>query len=314
MFDIRFFSQSILVEQQVNTIQLFWQMIKQLKSKFLLVWQRAFTNAVLFISLIIVSCAANASFDKTIQPKWAINNPMSKAVIYHDEWQSFLNNHVITNKEGINLVNYAQIGEEDSNLLNTYIKKLSQIDIGQYNRAEQLAYWLNLYNALVVQTVSSYYPVSSIEDINISPGLFSIGPWGKKIISIQNTELSLEEIQNHIIRPIWNDQRTLYAMNNAAIGAANLNKQAFHGSTLENELNKIATEYINSPRAVQVIDNELILSKTYDWFKEDFGVSDEDIILHLKFFAKEPLLCQLKQAHHIDSYIYNWHLNQTTAN
>ena len=156
-----------------------------------------------------MASTTHASFNKSLWPKWEVNNPLSQAVIPHDDWQEFLNRRLVTNEEGINLVDYSHLTDADSTLLKGYIEKMAQINIANYNRDEQLAFWLNLYNALTVQIVADYYPIGSIEEINISPGLFSIGPWGKKIVTIKGTSLSLEEIQNRIIRPICNDAHAI---------------------------------------------------------------------------------------------------------
>jgi hypothetical protein len=48
-----------------------------------------------------------------------------------------------------------------------YLAELSRTPIAQYSRAEQLAYWINLYNALTVRTVLRHYPVASIRDIDV---------------------------------------------------------------------------------------------------------------------------------------------------
>lgn len=271
--------------------------------------------ALYFIILLLafLSNVGYASFNKNLWPRWQINNPLSQENISHDDWQTFLDTKIVTNDEGINLVDYAHLNQESYNLLKQYVSKMAKVNINAYNRAEQLAFWLNLYNALTVLTVADHYPVGSIEEINISPGLFSVGPWGKKMITINNTLISLDEIQNRIIRPIWNDPRTLYALNNGSIGAANLSKQAFHGFNLEAALNAAAFEYINSLRGVQVIEGALVVSKIYDWFDEDFGGTKQGVITHLKQFAKEPLLSQLKHVNDIDSHVYNWHLNTTVA-
>lgn len=266
-----------------------------------------------FIGLFLITELANASFHKSLWPKWEVNNPLSQITISHDDWQKFLDRRVITNEEGINLVDYAHLTKEDYNLLKGYIDKMSKIDIDNYNRNEQLAFWINLYNALTVQIIADYYPVGSIEEINISPGLFSIGPWGKKLITVDESNLSLDEIQNRIIRPVWNDQRTLYAINNGSIGAANLSKKVYRGINLDAALDEAAFDYINSLRGVQVIEGSLIVSKIYDWFSEDFGGTKQDVIIHLKQFAKEPLSSQLKHVNDIDSYVYNWHLNATVS-
>lgn len=272
-----------------------------------------FITVSLLFFLTVSMNPANAAYTKDLWPIWEMTNPLSTASISHQSWQTFLNNRVSTNEEGINLVDYTHINTDDILLLKNYIDAMGHINIDNYNRNEQLAFWLNLYNAAIIHTVASYYPVSSIEEINISPGLFSIGPWSAKLVTINNIPLSLEEIQNRIIRPIWNDARTNYALNNGAIGAPNLSKEAYQGNRIEQQLNTAASNYINSLRGAQVIEGKLIISKIYEWFSDDFGGSKQNIIIHLKQFAKEPLSSQLKHINTIDSYIYNWHLNSVIA-
>lgn len=265
------------------------------------------TNCLFFFALF--SAGAHASFNKSLWPTWEINNPLSNEHISHQLWQEFLNHHLIINEENINLIDYAHLSQHDLHLLKKYIDTMAQINIDNYNRHEQLAYWINVYNALTVQTVTNYYPISTIQEINISPGLFSVGPWGANLITIKNISLSLDDINNRIIRPIWNDPRTHYALNNATIGAPNLSKKSYQGVLLEQQLNDAASNYINSLRGVQAIDGALIISKIYDWYEEDFGGTKQDVIHHLMQFAKEPLLSELKLMNTIDSYIYNWHIN-----
>lgn len=262
---------------------------------------------------LLFSQVSVASFHKNTWHKWTIHSSMSQAVISHHEWQDFLTRHVKTNDEGINLVDYPHLSEADLDLLQNYITRLSQIHIQNYTRDEQLAFWLNLYNALTVQVIADYYPVETIQDIKISPGLFNSGPWGANLVKVDGVQLSLDDIQNRIIRPIWNDPRTLYAMSHATIGGANLPKEAFQGSTINNQLNQAAYEYINSLRAIQIVEGKLIVSKIYDWFKDDFGGNTKGLIIHLSQFAKKPLKSHLNQINTVNSYIYNWHLNSTVA-
>ena len=65
----------------------------------------------------------------------------------------------------------------DRKALAQYLDALAAVPISRYERDEQLAYWINLYNALTVKVILDHYPVDSIRDINISPGWFSVGPW-----------------------------------------------------------------------------------------------------------------------------------------
>lgn len=265
-----------------------------------------------YLWIVLLSFMTNfayASFHKSLWPMWEVNNPLSKKIISHKAFNDFLEKYVTTNDEGINLVNYAKLESKDLAALKQYLKDMSAISIEEYNRNEQLAYWINVYNALTIRTIASYYPIGNVQEVNISPGLFSVGPWGAMLITIQHTSLSLDDIDNRIIRPIWNDPRTHYALNNATIGAPNLNKIAYSGAQIEAQLNEAASTYINSLRGVQVIEGKLILSKLFDWYEEDFGGTKQAVIYHLAQFAKDPLSSQLKHINTIDTYSYNWHIN-----
>ena len=267
----------------------------------------------LLACLFFVSTTALASFHKHIWPQWQAHNPLSQAVISHQKWQDFLSKYLYTNDEGINLVDYPHLTKNDLALLNAYIKHLSKININEYNRNEQLAFWLNLYNALIVQLIADYYPVDTVQDVNISPGLFSVGPWGANLVTIGGTQLTLDDIQNRIIRAIWNDPRTLYAINDGCIGAPNLRKQVYQGATINEQLNQATRDYINSMRGLQIIEGKLILSKMYEWYLDDFGGRESDIVHHLTYFANKPLHDDLRKIDSINSYTYNWHLNSTVA-
>lgn len=274
---------------------------------------KLFKPGLLFFLLffVLLSCPVFASYVKNIWPLWEVHDPLSTASIDHGDWQKFLDKHVITNQEGITLVDYAHIDNKELQALQAYIAKMGSIKIENYNRREQLAFWINLYNALTVLTVAHYYPVGSIDEINTSPGLFSIGPWATKLITINKTQLSLDDIQNRIIRPIWNDPRTLYAINNGSIGAPNLSKETYYGSLIESQLNEAAFNYVNSYRGAQITEGKCTLSKMYEWYMDDFGGAKKNVLLHIKQFAREPLKSQLNHINTIDNYVYNWHLNKT---
>lgn len=259
-----------------------------------------------------VTMALAAPHPQKLWSHWEVNDPLSTRTIDHSSWNAFLSEHVRPNRNGINTVEYDKIDAADHQRLNDYIWRLSQVDLPQYNRREQLAYWINLYNAIVVKTILEHYPTRSINDINISPGYFSEGPWTANLVRVGRYKVSLEDIESRILRPIWNDVRIHYALNYAAIGSPNLQAQAFTAQNLEELLNKAAFEFINSGRAVSVIQDKLITSAIYDWFIEDFGGDVEDLLTHLRFYAKPKLLAELRHAHHIDKTVFNWHINATS--
>ena len=142
-----------------------------------------------------VSLPARAHGPKAeLWPRWEAYDPGSRAWINHRQWRRFLAAYVEAGGDRINRVRYGAVTEADRQLLDDYVASLTALPIAAYNRDEQFAYWINLYNAVTLQVVLDHYPVASILDISISPGVFTFGPWGKKLITIDGEELSLDDI------------------------------------------------------------------------------------------------------------------------
>ena len=272
---------------------------------------------VLFTSASPVAAGAlEALFapEAEIWQTWTRHNPDAVERIDHSDWDRFLTSYVVEASDGINRVAYGRVRGEDRDDLSRYIDTLSAIPIGRYGRTEQLAYWINLYNALTVKVVLDHYPVTSIRDIDTSPGIFADGPWGKKLVTVENEELSLNDIEHRILRPIWRDPRIHYAVNCASIGCPNLGKRAYTSVNVEDSLDMAAATFINHPRAAQVVNGKLTVSSIYSWFQNDFGKGEEEVIAHLKRYASPDLLAALATADTIDDDVYDWNLNDQPSN
>ena len=242
-------------------------------------------------------------------PRWELNDPDSSKSIDHSSWNDLLSRNVRKRNDGVNLFNYAGISDADRSNLAGFIANLSGISISQYNRAEQLAYWINLYNALTVQVMLDHYPVDSIRDIKISPGLFVIGPWNASIVSIEDENLSLNDIEHRILRPIWRDPRLHYVLNCASIGCPNLLNRAYPSSGMDKLLDQAATTYVNDPRGVSIVNGKVSVSKIYDWFISDFGGSEKTVLRHIQQFAKPQLAARLREIGKLSGEHYDWSIN-----
>ncbi|MCU7844994.1 MAG: DUF547 domain-containing protein [Candidatus Thiodiazotropha sp. (ex Monitilora ramsayi)] len=230
--------------------------------------------------------------------------------IDHEPWQQFLDRYLVVSGDGINRVKYAAVTKHDREMLGNYLKYLQRLPVRQMTRDQQLAYWINLYNAGTVSVILDHYPVASILDIDISPGLFSNGPWGKKLFTIDAQAVSLDDIEHRILRPLWRDPRIHYAVNCASLGCPNLQTTAFTEINAEELLNHAADIFINHQRGVRIDRDRLVVSSIYHWFKVDFGKNDAAIIEHLRQYAKAPLLKQLQNIAQIDDHDYDWSLNR----
>ena len=250
--------------------------------------------------------AASAAPSAKLWPLWTRHDATSTATIDNRAWDAFLKKYVRPGRGGVNLVAYGRVTGADKRALLDYLSRLSATRISAYSRREQRAYWINLYNALTVKVMLDHWPVKTIRDIGISPGLFARGPWGKKLVTVEGTQVSLDDIEHRILRPIWRDPRIHYAVNCASIGCPNLMATAFTATNADALLNKGARDYVNSPRGVRVENGRVIASSIYTWFQSDFGGSEAGVLSHLKKYAEPALKAQLDQVRDIDDYEYDW--------
>ncbi len=277
-----------------------------------MVWKLPFT--VFFLAGFAMQVQA-ASFQSLFAPdadlweRWRANDESATATIDHSAWNEFLMRYRQTGNDRIVRVSYGTVTPDDHSTLDAYIEGLAGLPISSYTRDQQFAYWVNLYNALTVQIVLDAYPVDSILDIDISRGLFADGPWDAALLTIEGEEVTLNDIEHRILRPIWNDPRIHYVVNCASIGCPNLGTRAIAAGELETMLNDAARAYINSPRGARIEDGALVVSRIYDWFHEDFGEDEEAVIAHLRQYAEPGLEQALMARERIDSYEYDWALN-----
>lgn len=243
-------------------------------------------------------------------PRWEAHDPRSNVAVDHGEWNRFLATYVARDDTGLNRVAYRRVTPADRAALGGYIEQLGIMPVGRLNRAEQFAYWANLYNALTVDVILAHYPVRSIFDISISTGWLSFGPWDKKLVAVADEMLSLNDIENRILRPIWRDPRVHYAVNCASVGCPNLRREAFSGARLDAQLTAAARDYVNHPRGVTLAEGRLKVSSIYVWFREDFGGSDEAVLGHLRAYAAPELVAALATVKSIDDNDYDWSLNE----
>jgi len=263
------------------------------------------------VAAMLALAAASAMAAPRSEPwsRWEAHDPASARVIDHAAWDAFLRTYVVPGADGINRVAYGRVSKPDRYGLARYLDMLTMTGISSHARPEQLAFWINLYNALTLRVVLDAYPVASIRDIAISPGLFSVGPWGRKLVTVEGEALSLDDIEHRILRPVWHDPRIHYAVNCASLGCPNLLPAAFTGANADGLLTEAARAYVNHPRGARVKDGRLTVSSIFVWYRADFGGDDKAVVAHLRQYAEPYLAAKLAPIVRISADAYDWALN-----
>jgi hypothetical protein len=255
-------------------------------------------------------CSAQAAQKAELWARWQKHDPANRQQIDHAAWERFLKQYLVTgDPSGIHRVRYQAVSFEDRKNLRGYLQAMQALTVSNYSRGEQRAYWINLYNAATVEMILSRFPVGSIRDINMSPGLLARGPWGAKLLSIEGEKISLDDIEHRILRPIWKDPRVHYALNCASLGCPNLQAEAYTADNTDALLEKGAREFINHPRGVAIQKGRLQVSSIYVWFQEDFGGDAEGLMEHWQDYANPRLAEALSKYSGGLTHDYDWRLN-----
>jgi hypothetical protein len=188
---------------------------------------------------------------------------IAPAQVKHDGFDQILKNYV---KEGH--VAYADLRDHAKFDLYAYLDYLANMDVSLMSRDEQLAYYLNLYNASAIKGIierwhSGFTPSEKEHELFKAPIVNLSG--GRK--------MSLNDLANKVIRPTFKDPRINAALVYGARGNMPLMNRAYRTDDLNETLDTQMKKWINDP-AFNKIDREnkkLVLSKLFEWFGDDFG-------------------------------------------
>jgi hypothetical protein len=242
--------------------------------------------------LLISSCSA-PSLNSTAQP------------ISHASWDSLLRQHV--DEHG--LVNY-QAMLKDSNELTAYLNLLSQNapNKKKWTAAEQMAYWINAYNAFTVKLILDHYPVQSIKDIkNGIPFVNTV--WDIKFFKIAGAAFDLNNIEHGILRKDFADPRIHFALVCASMSCPKLQNFAFTAEQLDAQLEQAARAFLNDPFRNEINNKPVQLSKILDWYWTDF----KDQYAGPYALINKYTDLNVSEEETIQFLEYNWELNEQTA-
>jgi hypothetical protein len=244
--------------------------------------------------------------------RWSAHDEASKAVVNHNAWGAFLKRYAESGPDGVVRLPYARVAAEDRQRLAAYVAALERVPVGALHRAEQLPYWINLYNAVTVRLVLQHHPVKSIRDIRLGGSItaaFFGGPWDAKLLRIEGERVSLNDIEHRILRPIWRDPRLHYVVNCASTSCPALQTAPLAAATTLDVMDRAARAYVNGAYGVRRQDDRIWLSSIYRWFRADFGGSDAAVLAHLARYATADLAAALARGVRIENHFYDWSLN-----
>jgi hypothetical protein len=239
--------------------------------------------------------------------RWETHNPEETSVINHTPMSQVLKFLTVEDGNNTKMAYYLTKGGALDYIVN-YRKYLEKIPVSLLNKNEQLAYWLNLHNIAVIEMISTDNRLAKkLKKLRGQPG--NPGKeWAKKRLTVENQQLSLEEIEQQILLRYWQDPLVLYGIFYSTKGSPNLGIEAFQGSTVFTQLAGIASKFIANKNNVKISNDEVKVSSLYAWNKDRLFAGDDKLLIeHLQKYAQGRSADKLKDVVQVDdSHKFSW--------
>lgn len=190
-------------------------------------------------------------------------------------YASVLSNRV----DSSGLVDYSALRSDPAGL-RRFLKGVADMSPPVYEKwstSEQIAFWINAYNALVLDVIVRNYPVKPSLLISLIHPKNSIrqiaGVFDEVRFPVMGREMTLDEIEHKTLRKQYNEPRIHMALVCAARGCPPLRGKPYTGARLDQELEDQTRRFLANPKTFR-IDREngrVRLSFIFKWFGEDFA-------------------------------------------
>ena len=192
--------------------------------------------------------------------------------------------------------------QKDEAKLDSYLAYLNKtVPQKKWSAAKTKAFWVNAYNAYTIKIISDNYPLKSILNIKKE----GKDAWNFQFAKVGGKTYTLNHIEHQILRKKFNDPKIHVGINCASGSCPKLGNFAFTEANYESKTNSLMKKFINDSSRNKISENNLQLSKIFEWFKEDF-TKNSSLIDFINKYSNTKI-----NANATVSFLkYNWSLNE----
>ena len=180
----------------------------------------------------------------------------------YQNYTSILKEYV--NDQG--LVDYKKLKENRQKLdeFNSAIGAVSPSTYNSWTDSEKIAFLINAYNSLTLESIIDSYPTKSIRNI--------IGVWKIRKFDVAGEKMTLDHIEPQILRKEFNQPGIHVALVCAAISCPPLRQEVYTGELLEKQLDDQAKTFLGNNQGFKIDsqNNAVYFSSIFKWFGEDY--------------------------------------------
>ena len=205
----------------------------------------------------LVAITAVLAASLVVSP-FARQQPAAPTDSLHRPLDQILDLHV---RDG--LVYYRALQSSRGNL-DRYVASLNvpAATFESWSQEARMAFWVNAYNALVLQTVINRYPIRGTSNAYPAASIRQIaGAFDQPRHRVAGRTVSLDEIEKKIL-PRFNEPRLLLALGRGAVGSGRLRSEAYSAERLKAQLDAIQSEFVTEQHMLKVDREAGVMSTT----------------------------------------------------
>lgn len=195
----------------------------------------------------------------------------------------------------------------DRGPLDRYLAAVARANPEQESRDEQLAFWVNAYNARVLEGILRWPGLKSVLDVGKVVGVPTLGFFRQRTRTA-GRELSLDDIEHGVLRKRFREPRLHFVLNCASVSCPDLPSRALRAATLDSTLEAATRAFLSDPSRNRVLaDGTLEISHLFKWYGEDFSAESGGVA---GFVARHGLRPPARASKSTVRYLdYDWALN-----
>jgi hypothetical protein len=258
---------------------------------------------ILIVCLLLLSvCSVLFLYHFRVEADSRASHSTDDASFSHELFDQVLQAHV--DEKG--RVNYTKL-KANPKKLEAYLDLLAFANPEELSYNEQLTFWINTYNALVIKGVVNHYPTTSVRKVKLFNGFFS-----RLKFQVAGKMYTLNQIEHGIIRTEFVDPRVHFVLVCASSSCPPLWNRAYAVETIEERLETATFNFIRNPEQVRIDrpERRVYVSKIFKWYDDDFKEGYDGAVDFLADYLPpedaEFLESTDVKLHYLD---YDWTLN-----
>lgn len=213
----------------------------------------------------------------------------------------------------LGLVDYEQLLQHRDEVEDYLVDsaRVPNFQFDQWQKAERMAFLLNVYNAATLKLLADHYPLKSIKSISTFPSV-----WKLKVVRLFGGLYSLDELEHGMIRKQFKSPQIHFALVCGARSCPPLRAEPYTADCLEDQFGEQAKAFLRDAEKNRVDRDAkiLYLSPLFKWYASDFGQTEMDLVRFVApYLSVEDRMALEDGDFRIEYTDYDWALNRRPA-